>query len=575
MKKTKTKPLVGLDFKMLSYGTHEWPWTFEILTRPGGAATPRNLYSEFLIKTDDSPKIHARLPFVKLLHEKIMDDHARGLRQLTIISRIRSVIAFYSWADKNGVDITYENSEIVFRDWTEHLMHRVQVKKDILQMTAYRTAKAIDLLISRIKNLQKGPIHRSRLSAASVKRRVLGTKADKQNLKETYEFGLLLKLLSDNLDYESISKPLPLIIKINDEMVLEEWSGFPKPIGPRPEESTIPRKYRYRYRSKRIEHDPTLTTRQPLVNLRIEVELLIFVSQTGLNFTQAYRLKRGNFRFKTASDDYEVYRAYKGRKQGEAEFRIFKVYRSIFQRYLEWLEKIASSDDDRLFPFSPKYQIPSIHTPPSFHAIKHRCNLLGIKYIPPIALRNARVNWLLRISRDPELSAEMSQHTTEVLIQIYEKPHHQSAAGEISYFHRSMEKLSEPPSPGGCVASSGYFKQNQQEHNDAPKADCINSAGCFFCEHHRDIDSFDYAWSLMTYRSLKVREIERYHNPKNAHHEHPTKLVIDRVTQRLKVFEASSEERGMWVKEAEARMREERFHPMFGGLIELMEINFG
>ena len=575
MKQTENKTSVDLDFKMLSYGTHEWPWSFEILTRPGGAATPRNLYPEFLKNTEDSTKIHARLPYVRLLHEQIMNDHARGLRQLTIITRIRSVIAFYSWADTVGVDITYENSEIAFRDWTEHLVHRVQIKKDILQMTAYRTAKAIDLLIARIKNVQKGPIHRSRLSAASVNKRVLGTKADKQNLEELFEFGKLLKLLSDNLDYESIIKPLPLIIKIDDEIMLEEWSGFPKPIGPRPEESTTQGKYRYRYRSKRIEYDPTLNTRQPLVNLRIEVELLIFVSQTGLNFSQAYRLKRGKFRFKTASDDYEVYRTYKGRKQGEAEFRIFKGYRSIFQRYLEWLEKICPSEEDRLFPFSSKHQIPSIHTPPSFHAIKHRCNLLGIKYIPPITLRNARVNWLLRISRDPELSAEMSQHTTEVLIQIYEKPHHQSAASEISYFHRSMEELSEPPSPGGCAASSGRFQQNQQEHNDAPKADCINAAGCFFCEHHRDIDSFDYVWSLLTYRSLKVREIERDRSPKIAHHEHPTKLVIDRVTQRLKVFEASSDKRSIWVKEAEARMREERYHPMFGGLIELMELNFG
>ena len=36
-----------------------------------------------------------------------------------------------------------------------------------------------------------------------------------------------------------------------------------------------------------------------------------------------------------------------------------------------------------------------------------------------------------------------------------------------------------------------------------------------------------------------------------------------------------SDKRSIWVKEAEARMREERYHPMFGGLIELMELNFG
>ncbi|MDD1975968.1 hypothetical protein [Pseudomonas tussilaginis] len=562
---------LNLVFPSMAYGTHEWPYDFIVLTRLGGAITPRNLYPQIMQMESDQNRMLRRFPFVKLLHECLLSDLARGLRQPTIVARIRAIIIFYAWADSKAEDITLDNVETIFSAWTEALLHRVKIKKDLKHMTAYRYAKHLDLLIARIQNTRSGPLHKTRLSAESQKKRVLGTQADKQNLQQSFEYGHLLLELSESLSYEAIIQPLPLIINLTSGQVLEEWSGYPKPIGPNPEGSKEGKKYRYRHRSKRTEADPSLKTRLPLVNLRVEIEILIFISQTGLNLTQACKMKRGSFRYQTVNGELDVYRVFKGRKQGEVEFRIYKEYRIIFERYLDWLDQILSEDDERLFPFFPKYQIPSIHFTPSFHAIILRCKQLGVKYFPPSALRNTRSNWLLRKSRNPNLTAEMSQHTAKTLIHVYEKPHHQSAAAEISNFHRSFEPVTIPPSPGACASLNLEFQQASDAHKNSPKADCINAAGCLFCSFHRDVDSFDYAWSLMTYRTLKVREIEKFRGARSNIGMHPTKLLVDRITERLERFSLNSAAREDWKREAESRMREERYHPMFAGIIELME----
>ena len=77
----------------------------------------------------------------------------------------------------------------------------------------------------------------------------------------------------------------------------------------------------------------------------------------------------------------------------------------------------------------------------------------------------------------------------------------------------------------------------------------------------------------MTYRTLKIREIEKFRGDRSNIGAHPTKLLIDRITERLVRFSLNSTTREDWKREAESRMREERYHPMFAGIIELMEIS--
>lgn len=162
---------LNLVFPSMAYGTHEWPYDFIVLTRLGGANTPRNLYPQIMQIESDQPRTLRRFPFAKLLHECLLSDLARGIRQTSIVTRIRSIMIFYAWADSKAEDITFDNVNTIFSAWTEDLLHRVRITKDLKHMTAYRYAKHLDYLIARIQNTRVGPLHKTRLSAESQKNR--------------------------------------------------------------------------------------------------------------------------------------------------------------------------------------------------------------------------------------------------------------------------------------------------------------------------------------------------------------------------------------------------------------------
>jgi hypothetical protein len=48
--------------------------------------------------------------------------------------------------------------------------------------------------------------------------------------------------------------------------------------------------------------------------------------------------------------------------------------------------------------------------------------------------------------------------------------------------------------------------------------------------------------------------------------------VIERIDHKLKRFQASSEVRRLWVREAHARVAEGTHHPRWDGFIELAEL---
>ncbi|MBM5458562.1 hypothetical protein H8F21_13415 [Pseudomonas sp. P66] len=571
-----TEQTTDFELKGLAYGTHESPYALKALLYLGGADTPKNKLDASIQAGLITPRIAERREVVSLMFEYFSGQIARGLSQRTIEKRIILIRFFFAWADGKNIDIDPSNFAETYVEWAESLLHRVNVVKDLKIMTAYRTAKDVDLVYRKIFGVRSGPIKLTRLSAPRDTKKVLGTQADKQNLEILFTFGRILICISEALTKEAISGPLPLIITFENGTTLEEWSGFPRP----DRFQNIENVKRSRTDKQRIldtalrrQNDTSLQTRHPLINLRIEAELLIFISQTGLNLAQAFKLKRGKFRFQTDNDGTEVYREYKKRKLGDAEFRIFKEYRPLFTLYLEWLNSIFPEEEERLFPFVSKYQIKASHKAPTFQAITRRCKELNVKYCGPTTLRGARVNWLVRQNHDPTIAAAMSQHTVKTLLRTYERPHHQAAAAQISRYHRERDPFVAAPAPGACSGEEGIGVHIVTAPLNAPLSDCRSAAGCLFCEYHRDVDSLDHIWALMTYRTLKVREVDRFRPLNGFPYDHPALLVVNRITEKMGLFESSSEQRSQWVDECNNRMLEEKYHPMFDGLIQLMELS--
>jgi hypothetical protein len=361
---------------------------------------------------------------------------------------------------------------------------------------------------------------------------------------------------------------LPVMIKLFGGGELEEWSGLVKASNVKALQSADLPGFKSAMRKRDAwSNDNSIRTRRSLINLRIQAELLIFIAQTGMNLAQAYKLKVGHFSYRSHFDGYQVRRVYKDRRKGDVEFEIFSAYRKIFERYLEWRSAFFPLDSSgRLFPLESPLQR-SENIAPEFGAIEKRCALIGIEYAGPRMLRKSRQNWLLRTSDDIELTAQMGQHTASTLLRYYIRPNHQRAMKEVSQFYSLNDLTLQAPGPGICANPDP--EPILEISGQLPQPDCSNPSGCLFCVHHRDLDSFDYVWSLASYRHLKIIELSMTSVV-------PIKVnsivrsVVSRLSAKLEAI-AQPHERAGWIEEAQTRIWESNFHPKWDGFIQLME----
>jgi hypothetical protein len=562
-------------FPTLSKGTHQTSPTLYPLLYRGGARALATQAAKLINAGHFGPPLEQRRPLVQALHDELSADVARGLSRATVLNSIVSLRTFFSWADQDGLELTKDSVAKDYQAWIEALLHRVRIEKTLSSRTAYGHALYADRLLSRVLGIRKGLRFRTRLRPQPHRKHALGTQADKLSVQSTLEFGHMLLDISSTLTREAICGALPVHIQLRNGSTLTEWA-------------LVKRRELVSYRGRGLRTNAAqaamarspcskqacIRTRHPLINLRIECELLIFLAQTGMNLAQAIRLRRGQFSYRSIGEDVLVFRSYKRRRGGEVEFRVYRGYRTLFERYLHWLDDIIpATEDSRLFPFVYPGAIPADGAPPRFEGIRKRCNIIGTPWIGPQRLRKARVNWLLRHTQDLALIAEHAQHSRSVLQADYELPHHQTAAAEIAKFHRAVDPSLSPPAPGACVSVHSLPGRVDGAPAEAPEPDCLNPGGCMFCTNHRDLDSADYVWSLASYRHLKLVELSMHPPSSRGAPGAPPAAVVDRLTAKLDAIAASSASRRTWVDEASSRVREETFHPIWAGFIECMDLS--
>ena len=491
----------------------------------------------------------------------------------TFKTSVRYLSFFYRFADAKGLNPTAANAAEIYTGWAEHLNQRLR-RKELKSRSVYEPCVAVAELLRDVTGIPTRTLmNMARVVRGRKRKRTLSTTADKQNLEATFAFGHMLADLSQGLSAEAIRGPLPIVVTFRTGHAESFWCGL-KPAHSVNSLSDAPtsRSNARKSLANRVRRsgDSSASTRYPAINLRVEAEELIFVAQTGMNKAQASAVVIGDFRYESFHDGYRV-RRYKDRRLGEVEFEIYSEYRDHFERYLRWrLSIFGDNTTDRLFAFLAKDGSLSTRQQSSFHLTRRAAKGLGVAFIPPQTLRNTRVNWLLRRSNDPGLTAEMSQHSEETLLRIYEKPHHQRTVGEVTRFWNAHDPAiaTSAPGPGGCVGNVPEVLEGVPE--SAPRPDCLGSAGCMFCIHQRDVDSLDHVWSLASYRHLKSLELARY-VPNLDVGPNPAMLTITRVTGKLETFRSASDERAIWVEEALARVAEGNHHPKWTGFILLAE----
>lgn len=567
----------NLTFSRMQYGTHQEPWDLNVLLYKGAAAMRRDKARIAISAGELGVPTAERLALVDKVHEVIATKIELGIAQVTIVYMLEGIWRFFAWSDQAGLPLAIDGAVKAFVRYADALRHRARILNEITDKTAIAGARNVADVLARVlnyphKNPGAGLLRLVGIRASRHKKHVLGAQADKQNLTDTFAFGHFMTDLCSGLDAKSVRGALPLTVTLRDDRTLlllgglraaETRSNVPDDRkdaeiarAPLPDNASV------------VDH----RRRSRLLNTRIEAEMLIFIAQTGMNLTQATALVQEHYRWQTDGEDILAYRVYKGRRHGDAIFRCFRGYRAHFKKYLTWLDDVGlSAEDGRIFPFVYTVRIPAAHKAPSFSAIKHACLSLGVSYIGPAALRRTRLNWLLRRSQDPDLTAQQSGHLKQTLIRQYEQPHHQSAAAEMLRFHARTDPTLKPPGPGLCSKGGQTPAPVANVPEEAPLPDCVSPDGCLFCVHHRDVLSHEYCWKLSSHLKLKTLELSLYKAPIKES-VHPAARVIDRLKLKLEAMRTGSEIRSRWVRDAEDSVRAGQYHPVWKMHIELIEV---
>lgn len=571
---------LDLTFPNFPLGTHQIPWDLQVLLFKGAANLPRKEAMKLIAEGRLGDVVESRSFLVSAFHETISSMISLGKSRATIESNLEVLWRFFAWSEKNSKEITQEALVETFKEWTEFQIYRSQVKKEISAIYAYRQASKMANLLAKALNLPgarpgSNLLLQTRIRRPSNKKRVLGAEADKQNLSHTFEYGHALTRICNTLDVETVRGKLPIRINIDSSTTLTVAGSL---MNPDMDVEAIKDKAVRRNAEKArapLKEDESLFDRHKrsgILNLRIESELLIFIAQTGMNLTQAASLEKESYRWKTNGEDLEVFRVYKGRRNGESVFRCFKSYKGHLERYLSWLDEVGFSDHDtRLFPLISRGMIRAKESKVRFNTCKESFKKINLNFIGPQQLRKTRVNWLLRRSRDPNLTADQVAHDKAVLLRDYEMPHHQSAASEIIQFHKATDPSCSPPGPGICIDENHQPEPIIGIPDEAQKPDCISPEGCLFCVKHRDILSSEYCWKLTSHSHMKRLETDLY-KPSGKQEVHPGYRVMDRIAQKLDAIALGSEVRNMWVQEAKDSVRSGKYHPYWDGHIQLLEV---
>lgn len=573
-KKILNITLPELIFQKMDYSNSATPFDLRVFLYMGASAEGHRKVLKNIAAGMFGNPMEERIELVQAIHATISAWIAGGKSKRSIPNYYYTLRIFFRWLDENGTPITLHLADSAYRQWADHL-HSLVLQKKMIPITAYSMAAIVSRVLSDALNKSQPLI---------ISTRLLGSRGEKNQLADSKEdladiriFCELLTDIVDSLEIKAVFGKLPVRIKLRNGIQWDEWSGLKKPDVVK---SLSPEFKGKKYLIDRAnatrsawENDYSARTRASIINLRLEAELLIFITQSTINLEQAYQLRLSQANYTSSIEGYQV-REFKQRRGGEVLFEIYSAYRPHFEKFLIWRKAVCKEASDLLFPFIRKG---NSFNPPGFYRIRDICKEVNVQYFGPRQLRSAAINWMFRQSRNPDLTAEKAQHTTKILLKRYIKPSFQVAKVEIIQFLKksdptlNQKQIGAAPAPGVCdrvPAPSLNMIPN------TPKPDCIHPGGCLFCEHHRDIDSQDYIWSLASMKHLNGIIASGYRpvikNKLNIG-EH-TEMILDVLVAKLKWFKASNSKREKWVIEALDRCNEGDFHPHWGYLIASVRI---
>ncbi|MCV4289898.1 site-specific integrase [Pseudomonas capsici] len=559
------------SFPTAKFGASETPWNLLPLLYFGAAKyNVREVIRE--IEQGKFGEIRPeRIELVDIIHETLNSDLVSGRSQLSLKGIIQLLRNFVSWCDESNASLSIESLEDYFLQWTKALQNK-HIFGNLSKRTISGYVSTLCAVFDKILDYKTGLRYKTTVRLPRKERVPEGfSHLEKQDLEEVFRFGTFLCDITNGLPETAIWGDLPVVIPLRAGGQLTEWSKLrPAEMVKRLNDPNQPIYRKRETEATRAKYiaDHSFRTRHAIINLRLEAELLIFTAQTGLNLAQAFTLERTKYKFISVIDGYEM-QGYKDRSQSTSFGTVHSEYRNHFTTYIKWRDNIFSDSPSKfLFPFINVYGRADYQAP-AFSSIRKRCKILNMQLFGPRELRKSRSNFFLRQSQNPELTAKVSQHTVETFYRNYHKPSHQIALVEIARFHATHDPALAAVGPGNCV--SGEPSTMEVASPFTPEADCLAPSGCLFCDNHRDIDSEDHIWSLLTFRELKVIELSKAGTLTNQY-SNPAHIAIERINGKLKFIQSISSHASDWYAAATEKVSQGNYHPKWRGFIRLQEI---
>ncbi|MDV5388547.1 hypothetical protein [Pseudomonas juntendi] len=202
-----------LTFPMLEYGATETPWDLRPLLFRGGAAAKVKHVGRQIAQGELGSPLPERFELVTQLHEHMTDDLAGGGSRFSVQNKISALRRFFAWIDSENVNLSLETAADTFIRWTDHLLQRHRVERNFSDGSLYDLTRLTATMLDRALDRQASLSKSTRIRKPRGKGKVHTSKADKQNLQNTFAFGHLLADVCEALTWRGTMAPSQFVFR--------------------------------------------------------------------------------------------------------------------------------------------------------------------------------------------------------------------------------------------------------------------------------------------------------------------------------------------------------------------------
>ena len=492
--------------------------------------------------------VTARIPLVYALHSELNGIVSSGGSPRTLEGGVSRVRAFYMYSDGLGIDPTKANACSLYCGWVKSLYKSVN-SGDAKEDGCYGKASGMATLLGNATGLgREFFVLHAGLTAPSKKNAF--PQIYKQNLGNAKRFIDDLMDIRNCLGIEAFQRPLPAQLKMSNGQEIMLYSGLTQ------HEQLLADKLA----------NVSLRVRYALYNVRVETELMLFISQTSMNLSDAAGLKFQELKFYTVGASFEA-RTYKGRKQGEVIFTAYGEYKPYFLDFLAFRKALGISEHTNLLFGKLPQAGRTVSDNPNPRSLIRLMKKLERPFVIAGELRKTRQNWLARKAGDPALAAEIGQHDLETFGRYYERPNHQTATTEWSNYYRSSAKAKRAALVGECTGQPIPVKELPAGFEEP---NCVNPNLCIFCISYKGIKTYSYIWSIVSYKVL--REREKLVSLRSNADVSGLESAISRLDQIIGAFETAGKKCAGWLAKAAQQTQMGNYHPRWSGFIHLLDV---